>query len=239
MVTQYNSPINNKLFVLLLPNMILLPRNTALPSFTTKRCRNHFYPGGGTLAITMRLAGSITRPAIRKIQALEEKYGNNIPADVYWSVGAAERDAFRQYAQGKTDRRSLNGPFYLHHNEEIRQFIFESILEEERRGGWKVAAFSLMPNHLHLVVKHMHTTRHMGKVIRLWKSYTGLQCNRILGIKGQAFWQAENYDTVVKTGADLRRHVIYTLRNPIAGGLAKKWQDWAGNYCGVKGLVIS
>jgi len=121
-----------QLFVLYLPNMILLPRNSSLPSFTTKRCRNHFYPGGGTLAITMRLAGSITRPIIKKVQALEAKYGNDIPADVYWSVGAAERDAFRQYARGKTDRRSLNGPFHLHHNDEIRQFIFESILEEER-----------------------------------------------------------------------------------------------------------
>ncbi len=218
--------------------MILLPRDNTLPSFSTQRCRKHFYPGGGTLAITMRLAGSITRPAIKKIQALEAKYGNAIPADVYWSAGAAERDAFRQYAQGKTDRRSLNGPFHLHHNEEIRQFIYESILEEERRGGWKIAAFSLMPNHIHLVVKHTHTTRHMGTVLRLWKSFTAVHCNRILGIKGQPFWQAENYDTVVKTGAELRRHIVYTLKNPVAGGLAKTWQDWPGNYCGIEGFRI-
>jgi len=60
----------------------------------------------------------------------------------------------------------------------------------------------------------------------------------MLGIEGQPFWQAENYDTVVKTGAELSRHIKYTLKNPVVGGLAKKWQDWAGNYCGVKGLDI-
>ena len=202
-----------------------------LPSFATRYRRPHFYPGGGTLTVTMRLAGSITRPCIRRIQAAQARYGNAIPARVYWSATAEERAGFRFYAAGQTTRRELNGPFHLHHRADIRQLIYDSILEEERRGGWQVIAFSLMPNHVHLVLRHTHPTRHMGTVLRLWKSYTARQANRLLGVEGVPFWQHENYDTIVRTQAELLAHVRYVLANPVVCGLAAAWRDWPGTYC--------
>ena len=179
--------------------------------------------------IGFRLAGSITRPAIKKVQAVVDAYGIDIPPKVYWEATAEERIGFRQAMQGITDRRSLNGPFYMHHNEEVRKCIQEAIAY---RDGihWEVIAYTLMPNHAHLVVRHTHPEWHMGKVLQHFKRHTARQCNKILGLTGQAFWEEESYDSIIHTSEALYQFVKYTLRNPVVCGLSKNWCDWPGNY---------
>ena len=207
----------------------------SLPSFRTVRKRPHFYPGGGTFALTFRLAGSVTRPTIRKVQSLHRRYGNDIPARLYWSANAEEREAFRLYAAGQTTRRELNGPFHLHHNAAVRDLIIEAILHRDRR-EWIVLAFSLMPNHVHLVVKHISRTLHMGTVLQRFKSFTATMANRGLGTTGAQFWEHEGYDTIVETAAELRIHCRYTLLNPVYATLAIKWHEWPGNYCNAEAI---
>lgn len=216
--------------------MHTLPLNPRLLSFYTAHRRPHHYPGGGTLAVTMRLAGSVTRRVARKILATQARYGNHVPPSVYWAASAEERLAFREYTKGAHDRRALNGPFHLHHREDIRQLVHDAILEEGRRGGWEVLCFSLMPNHLHLVIRHTHPTRHLGTVLRLWKSYVAREANKLLGVTGVPFFEHENYDTVVKTAAALRRHCKYTLYNPVYATLSKTWEEWPGNYCNAEAI---
>ena len=202
----------------------------SLPSFTTFRKRPHLYPGGGTFALTMRLAGSLTRPTIRKIQALQRKFGNEIPPAVYWQASAEEREGFRLYASGQTTRRQLNGPFHLHHNEAIREIVARAIMHRDGR-EWEVLAYSLMPNHVHLVVRHLSRDYHMGRILRRFKSYTATMANRVLETQGAQFWEHEGYDTIIKSTADLRCHCRYTLLNPVWATLVKHWSAWPGNFC--------
>jgi REP element-mobilizing transposase RayT len=179
--------------------------------------------------IGFRLAGSITRPAVKKVQAVVEKYGIDIPPKVYWEATAEERIGFRQAMEGVSDRRSLNGPFHLHHNEEVRLAIQEAL---DYRDGthWEVIAYTLMPNHVHLVVRHIHPAWHMGKVLQHFKRHTARQCNKILGLTGQAFWEEESYDSIIKDDEALYQFIKYTLQNPTVCGLAKSWAAWPGNY---------
>jgi len=208
---------------------VLHPYNSSLPSFTTERRRPHLYPGGGTFMIGFRLAGSITRLAVRKVQEVVRKYGIHIPPKVYWEATAEERIGFRQASNGVSDRRSLNGPFHLHHNEEVREAIKEAFAYRDET-HWEVIAFTLMPNHVHLVVRHIHPEWHMGKVLQHFKRHTARQCNKILGLTGQAFWEDESYDSIIRTDEALHQFVKYTLWNPVVCGLSKRWQDWPGNY---------
>ena len=207
----------------------LQPLVAALPSFHTYRRRPHIYPGGGTIVVTMRLAGSITRAAIKRVQAVVDQYGVQIPPAVYWNASAEERIGFRQAAEGFYDRRSLNGPFHFHHDARVREAVQEAL---HYRDGthWELIAYTLMPNHVHLVVRHVHPTWHMGKVLQHFKRQTARTCNLILGTTGQAFWEEESYDTVVKCNEALRIHVRYVLRNPVVARLAPTSEAWPGNW---------
>ena len=207
----------------------LLPLNVLLPAFFTRRRRKHDYPGGGTFVIGCRLQGSITRPAAKRVQAVVEEYGTDIPPDVYWAATAEERIGFRQAATGEYDRRALNGPFHLHHNAAVRKCVEEAIHYREGT-HWEVIAYTLMPNHIHLVVRHTHPTWHMGKVLQHFKRHTARACNKILGVIGQPFWQEESYDALVKSQSGLRSHVRYVLLNPVKAWLCKEWRQWPGNW---------
>ncbi len=208
----------------------LYPLILSLPSFCTRRRRLHDYPGGGNFVVCCRLDGSITRPAAKRVQDIIEQYGTNVPPDVYWAASAEERVGFRTAkAEGKYDRRTLNGPFHLHHNTEVRKCVTEAIHYREGT-HWEVIAYTIMPNHLHLVVRHLHPTWHMGKVLQHFKRHTARQCNKILGVIDQAFWQEESFDAIVGRQADLRDHVNYVMQNPVVAGLATDWRTWPGNW---------
>lgn len=65
--------------------------------------------------IGMRLHGSIARPAARRVLALREKYGQNVPPYLYWAANTSAdiRVGYRQLAAGPAThrKRSGGGPF--------------------------------------------------------------------------------------------------------------------------------
>lgn len=207
----------------------LYPFDSQLPSGKSKNRRPHFYPGGGTFNISFRLAGSITRTAYYKLSKLWAQYDGEIPHQVYWSATAEERIGFRQFANGKTDRRSLNGPFHLHHDETCRQILADAF---HFRDGehYQTYCFSIMPNHVHWVVRHTSNTWHMGQLLSNLKRFVARQCNIQLELTGQPFWEEESWDRVIRTQIELEESIRYCLRNPTASRLTSNWEDWLGNY---------
>ena len=55
----------------------------------------------------------------------------------------------------------------------------------------------------------------VSKVMQSLKRFTGLEGNRILGVKGQAFWQDESYDRLVRDRGEFERIVEYIEMNPV------------------------
>jgi hypothetical protein len=51
----------------------------------------------------------------------------------------------------------------------------------------------------------------------------------ILGREG-AFWQHENYDHFVRSGAELERIIKYVLYNPVKAKLIDDWAKWKWTY---------
>jgi REP element-mobilizing transposase RayT len=90
-----------------------------------------------------------------------------------------------------------------------------------------------MPNHIHYLCSPYKIN---GKWIALQrighslKSYTGTECNRVLGRGGQ-FWQYESHDHYVRHAAEYERILQYILNNPVDAGLVHDWQDWQWTYC--------
>jgi len=179
--------------------------------------------------IGMRLAGSITRPAAKRVLELRRQYGSNIPLKLYWEATAEERVGFRKLLTGADCRRDLNGPFHLHHSEQCRQILIDSL--NFRDGSeYEIIAYSIMPNHIHLVIRHLSKSIHMGELLWRIRKFTGRKSNEVLGLTGNEYWERESYDHIIRSQRELVSQVKYTLMNPVVCGLVKRWEDWPGNY---------
>ncbi len=80
-----------------------------------------------------------------------------------------------------------------------------------------------MPNHVHLLVTPL---LEVSKMMQSLKRFTARECNRILGLTGQPFWQDESYDRLVRDEAEYQRIVRYIEMNPVRAGLAPRPEEF-------------
>jgi REP element-mobilizing transposase RayT len=88
----------------------------------------------------------------------------------------------------------------------------------------------IMPNHVHLLITP-HSN--VSELLRRLKGYSARQANRLLGRRGQPFWQDESYDHLVRNREESRRIERYIINNPVNAGLAESadrfpWSSAAG-----------
>ena len=99
---------------------------------------------------------------------------------------------------------------------------------------YRLAAFCIMPNHLHLVIvplpKEDGVLHSLPAIMHSLKRYTARQANLLLGREG-AFWQDESYDHVVRSEAEARRIIEYVLNNPVKAGLVQSLGRLAVEFC--------
>jgi REP element-mobilizing transposase RayT len=102
---------------------------------------------------------------------------------------------------------------------------------------YQLLAYVVMPSHVHWVFrplpkwcdeiaadpKDARTPRE--RILHSFKSFTGNECNQLLGRSGQ-FWQDESYEHCVRNADELLRIIEYIEQNPVKAGLidvAAKW----------------
>jgi REP element-mobilizing transposase RayT len=100
---------------------------------------------------------------------------------------------------------------------------------------YRLAAWCIMPNHVHVVVQPCAGTRttagtavplsELPEILHSWKSFTAKEANKLLHRAGE-FWQVEYYDHLIRDVADFRHAVRYVLNNPAKAGL-RNWK-WVG-----------
>src|SRR5262245_20899791 len=119
-------------------------------------------------------------------------------------------------------------------DERVAELVQSSVLHfDEKR--YSLAAWSVMPNHVHVVVKPFAALNKLERtavprsevpdILHSWKSFTSKEANKLLSRSGD-FWQPEYYDHLIRDYADFRHAVRYVLNNPINAGL-KNWK-WVG-----------
>jgi len=101
--------------------------------------------------------------------------------------------------------------------------IVEQILLDADGGEYRMQAWVIMPNHVHLVVDVWDMP--LAKLINSWKGKSSRLVN-VLVQRGGAFWQADYYDTLIRDEAHLRRAIRYTEQNPVKAFLAKLAREW-------------
>lgn len=122
---------------------------------------------------------------------------------------------------------NLQEPFWLR-IPAIAQLNFDNLKYYEK-DNYKLWAFTIMPNHIHLLVTHIESAPIFWKILQNQKSFSAKKSNEILKRKGQ-FWERESFDHLVRKG-EFDRILLYILNNPVKAGFVKNWKDWQWSYC--------
>ena len=113
--------------------------------------------------------------------------------------------------------RGASGPLYLK-RPELADLVVAALHDGESRfHRYQLHAYVVMPNHVHvLVTPRVVATRWLAPL----KGFTAHQANELLGRSGQAFWQDESYDHLVRSEVEFDRIQYHIEENPVKAGLA-------------------
>lgn len=197
----------------------------------------HWHPPGATFFLTYRLAGSIPMSVLKAMQKDSETELKTARRDF---KGEAFRTKLREIQArwfGRYDQwlhDSPNGPYWLR-EPDIANLVVES-LHECAEKYFHLYAYAIMPNHVHVLLKHHEHARSLCDILQSHKGFTGSAANKLLGRKGQ-FWHRETYDHVVRNQTSFNRITRYILNNPVKAKLVGQWETWP--FCYVDpGLVL-
>lgn len=196
----------------------------------------HFQPQGRIFFITFRLHGSIPQAYLKEWheqKELESKQLDQIK-------GQDERESIkytnwkRQF--GRFDdflNQAKYGPTWLA-KPEIAKIVSDAIHYYDGQ-KYRLDAFCIMSNHVHIVQEPLEIEPNefhsLASIIHSVKSFTSNKCNQFLDQTGAKFWQAENYDHVIRNEGEWHRIMNYVLMNPVKAGLVNDWRNWPWTYC--------
>jgi REP element-mobilizing transposase RayT len=195
----------------------------------------HIQPEGATLFITFRLANSLSKEVLERLRMEKEETEKKIAQISDTREREKQLYLAHQHFFGKWDDALdtlAHGEKYLS-NPQIAELVAESLLYRDGK-VYDLEAFSVMPNHGHLVCAPLKDTEgkyySLSTIMHSLKRYTAYEANQILGRSG-AFWQHENYDHYVRGEAELERIIKYVINNPVKAGLVDDWKSWKWTYC--------
>jgi len=187
-----------------------------------KRHLPHWTVADHSYFVTIRLKGSIPAEVARQLESERAALMELNPTD-------DERDAFQRKhfncMEDLLDSSSV-GPRHLD-IAPVADIVFKSFDWLESQKGWLVHALSIMPNHVHVVLRNtIGRNDQLNKDLGILKGFTARECNRVLNQTGSAFWMDENFDHWIRDDKRLSGAVRYTAMNPVKAGLAIRWNDW-------------
>jgi len=179
----------------------------------------HWEKEGATYYITFRLADSLPQSVLEQIASEREaivRTANQLHRD----LSPDERRKIQQLSTPIVEQFLDRGAGTCQlHNPAVAKEVADTLCHfDEKR--YRLFAWCVMPNHVHVVVK-VFPTETLSSVIHSWKSFTAKSANRSLGLQGP-FWQREYYDHLIRNEGEFERAIRYVAQNPEKA----KLKDW-------------
>jgi len=115
------------------------------------------------------------------------------------------------------------GPVYLR-REDVAALVVDAIrFNAAELRHYKLHAFVVMPNHVHLLASPLVPLSRMMKSL---KGITAKRANALLGLTGNPFWQEESFDHVVRDEKEFEKIRFYIENNPVRAGLAVRAEEF-------------
>ena len=125
-------------------------------------------------------------------------------ADIHMTVGADSRHPFADAG--------------------LARLTCDSVEKSCELLGYRLYGFTLMPDHLHVLLSPVDSGRPISDWLQSFKGYTTSQYMRRSGLP--RLWQPSGHDHVCRTEETAERVLIYIVNNPVRAGLVGRWQDW-------------
>ena len=161
----------------------------------------HWHPEGASIFLTWSLHGA---------HICQQRESTSDPGQAFLTY-----DSFLD--------KAVSGPKWLREPTIARCVIDALQFGEQQLALYKLAAFCLMPNHVHAVIEPCVSVSRITKSI---KGFTARKANLLLGRTGERFWQDESYDHWIRNETEWNRIVRYIERNPVAAGLVETAEQW-------------
>jgi len=108
-------------------------------------------------------------------------------------------------------------------DKELVSWLVKSLEEKAKLLNFKVWAWCLMPDHLHLLVEGSNSDSNLKKFISSYKQQTSFEFKKKMN---QRLWQINFYDHVLRTEEDTIAVANYIFNNPVRAGLANNYKDY-------------
>ena len=106
---------------------------------------------------------------------------------------------------------------------EIARVVEETLLHFDGE-RYRLLAWVVMPNHLHLLMEPWFGYP-LPRVVQAWKGFSAREANRLLGREG-TFWARDYFDRYVRDDAHLAAVIRYIEHNPVKADLVAAPADW-------------
>jgi putative transposase len=109
----------------------------------------------------------------------------------------------------------------------LRRAAIAEVVESELRSAdgqaYRLCAWAIMPNHVHVLVEIWETP--LAVLSRNWKGRSAREANKRLNRRG-AFWEREYWDTRMRDEKQLRTAQHYVESNPVKAKLVAEARTW-------------
>ena len=124
--------------------------------------------------------------------------------------------------------QASSGPKFLS-QPAVAEVVVASVNYGAAIGHYELHSWVVMPNHVHvLLTPQVSLSRLLGSL----KGATAKRANLLLQRTGQAFWQDESYDHLVRSGEEFRRIRRYIENNPVSACLVARPEDYVWSSAG-------
>jgi REP element-mobilizing transposase RayT len=114
---------------------------------------------------------------------------------------------------GSTDRKTL----FVKPG--LNRTVIETLKKSAPLYGYRLIAYSLLPDHLHILVQAEENPKDLRNFVRAFKSYSTKETARKL-------WQRGFYEHILRKEEKTIEVAEYILNNPVRKGLVEKMEDY-------------